>query len=80
MLENRPRECKDDIGSIERWSDAFTIFMDVYLSAHPHKLHELLHYFYTIRKCAANHGGPSGNSMTLISGLDRPSCRPHGPL
>jgi len=80
MLENRPRECKDDIGSIERWSDVFIIFMDVYLSAHPHKLRELLHYFYTIRECAANHGGPSGNSMTLNSGLDRPSCRPHGPL
>ena len=56
MLENRPRECKDDIGSIERWSDAFIICMDVYLSAHPHKLHELLHYFYTIQECAANHG------------------------
>jgi len=56
-LESRPRECKDELTSIERWSDAFIIFMDIYLSAHPHRLHELLHYFYTIRECAVNHGG-----------------------
>ena len=31
--------------------------MDVYLSAHPHKTHELLHYLYTIRECATNQGG-----------------------
>ena len=36
-LENRPTECKDDIGTSERWNGAFIIYMDVYLSAHPHK-------------------------------------------
>ena len=56
-LESRPRECKDEITSIERWSDAFIIFMDIYLSAQPHKMHEMLHYFYTIRECASNYGG-----------------------
>lgn len=56
-LESRPRECKDEITSVERWSDAFIIFMDIYLSAHPYRMHELLHYFYTIRECAVNYGG-----------------------
>ncbi|KAH3720926.1 hypothetical protein DPMN_063837 [Dreissena polymorpha] len=48
-LESRPKECKDVISSIERLSDAFIMFMDIYLSAQPQRLHELLHYFYTIR-------------------------------
>jgi len=56
-LESRPKECKDVISSIERWSDAFIIFMDIYLSAQPQRLHEMLHYFYTIRECAARQGG-----------------------
>jgi hypothetical protein len=56
-IESRQNESKDDINSIERWTDAFIIFMDIYLSAHPLKIHELLQYFFIIRECASVHGG-----------------------
>ena len=56
-IESRQKECKDDISSIEKWTDAFIIFMDIYLPAHPHKIHELLQYFFIIRECASVHGG-----------------------
>jgi len=73
-LENRPTECKDDIGTIEQWTDAFIIKMDVYLSANPHKTHELLHYSYTIRECATNQEGIFWNNMINSSEHVRRSC------
>lgn len=53
----RPTVCKDDIGTIERWTDAFIVYMSIYLSTHPSKIHEMLHYFYVIRECASRQGG-----------------------
>ncbi|KAH3792328.1 hypothetical protein DPMN_145822 [Dreissena polymorpha] len=32
-LVAQPKECKDTIGTIAKWSDAFIIFMSVYLSS-----------------------------------------------
>ncbi|KAK6175760.1 hypothetical protein SNE40_014153 [Patella caerulea] len=34
---------------IEKWTDAFIIFMSIYTCAHPTKCHELLKYMTTIR-------------------------------
>jgi hypothetical protein len=57
VIEARPRECKDKVNHIERWTDAFLIFASVYLASHPGKTYELLHYMWTIRECAARQGG-----------------------
>jgi hypothetical protein len=57
VIETRPKECKDRVQSIEKWTDAFLIFACIYLSTHPDKVYELLHYMWTIRECAARQGG-----------------------
>jgi len=77
-LESRTRECRDKITSIERWPDAFIIFMDIYLSAQPHRIHEILQYFYTFRECAYIMVVLFGGSMTMSFGLGRRSCRLRG--
>lgn len=56
-LETRQRECREKIDTIERWTDAFTIYMSVYLSSYPEKTLEILHYMYNIRECAKYQGG-----------------------
>jgi len=56
-IESRPRECKDKIGTIDKWSDAFLIFSTVYLEKHPDTALEILHYMFTIRECASHRGG-----------------------
>ena len=48
---------KQVIDSIETWTDAFVIFMGIYLSAHPEKTQDLLKYMNTIRTGAKRQGG-----------------------
>lgn len=40
---------KNSITTIEKWTDAFVIYMSIYLSAHPAKCQELLKYLNTVR-------------------------------
>lgn len=57
VIESRPKECKDTIRSIEGWTNAFIIYMSVYISVHTDKAAALLQYMYNIRDCAARQGG-----------------------
>lgn len=68
VIEARPRECKDKVNHIERWTDAFLIFASVYLASHPNKTYELLHYMWTIRECAAGRVVSRGANMMSNSG------------
>lgn len=45
------------INTIEKWTDAFIIFMSIYISAHPHKASELLKYMSTVRLGASRYPG-----------------------
>lgn len=56
-IESSQRECKDKINSIERWTDAFIVYTSIYLTAHPGKMHEMLHYMNNIRECAKYQAG-----------------------
>ena len=56
-IESKPRECKDKIVSIEKWTDAFIVFSSIYLAKFPEKVHELLHYVFNVRESALNKGG-----------------------
>ncbi|MES9880227.1 MAG: hypothetical protein ABW185_05025, partial [Sedimenticola sp.] len=56
-LESRPRECRDRITTIERWSDAFLIYMAIFITGHKDRVPELLQYMYNIRDCAQRQGG-----------------------
>ena len=49
--------CKDKIGSVEKWTDAFFIFACVYLTAYPDKAPELLCYMFIIREAAIRQKG-----------------------
>ena len=57
QIETVPKECKDKIVDIEKWSNAFLIFMSIYLTAHTEKTQELIHYMFNIRECAIKYGG-----------------------
>lgn len=41
-LVSSPRECKDKINSIEKWTDAFIIYASIYLNTRVDKVYELL--------------------------------------
>ena len=56
-LESAQRECKDQISSIEKWTNAFIIYASIYLSTHADKVYEILHYMFNIRDCAVRQGG-----------------------
>ena len=36
------------IATIEQWTDAFILFMNIYVGAHPNKIHQLLKYLQSI--------------------------------
>jgi hypothetical protein len=57
QLVSAPKECKDQIYDIEKWTNAFIIYASIYLSNHSDKVYELLHYMYNIRECAMRQGG-----------------------
>ena len=51
-LEEKPKECKDEISSFEKWTDAMLILCQ-FMSHLILKMYELLHYIWLIRECAA---------------------------
>ncbi|MCU7801312.1 MAG: hypothetical protein KZQ70_14565, partial [gamma proteobacterium symbiont of Lucinoma myriamae] len=58
-LEKQPKLTKEKVPNIEKWSDAFLIFMFIYLRKHPQKTFELLQYMSVIREAANKQGGLS---------------------
>lgn len=52
-VEARPKQTKEKINSIEQWTEAFLIFMSIYVARYPDKIQELLRYITTIRDAAA---------------------------
>ena len=51
-VEARPKQTKEKVNSIEQWTEAFLIFMSIYLSRYPGKTQELLKYISVIRDAA----------------------------
>ena len=45
------------IATIEQWTDAFILFMNIYVGAHPNKIHQLLKYIHSIRLGASRFSG-----------------------
>ena len=58
QIESRAKLVNDKIMSIEKWTDAFLIFISVYIRRHPGKILDLLQYMAIIRE-AANRSPPS---------------------
>lgn len=56
QIESKPRECREKISNIEKWTDAFIIFSGVYLARFPSKANELLHYMFNIRESSKKGG------------------------
>ena len=52
VLESRPKIVKEQVSSIEKWTDAFLIFSSIFLKKHPSKAQELLQYMSIIREAA----------------------------
>ena len=52
--EAQPKQTKDKVNSIEQWTQAFFIFMGIYLSRCPDKASELLNNSSVIRDAAEN--------------------------
>lgn len=57
VLESKVNTCKDKLSSIERWTDAFIVYMSVYLKKYPGKAGEMLQYMSLIRECSRRQGG-----------------------
>jgi hypothetical protein len=53
----KPKVSQQKISDIEKWSDAFLIFMSVFCRAHPERLHELIKYMSVVRLGAKRYGG-----------------------
>ena len=45
------------IATIEQWTDAFILFMNIYVDAHPNKIHQLLKYLHSIQLGASRFSG-----------------------
>ena len=56
-IESAPKSCKDRVSSIEKWTDAFLIYMSILLVDKPELGSELLQYMHNIRDCAKRQGG-----------------------
>lgn len=61
-IESKPKICKDKIQSIEKWTDAFILYMSIYITVHAGKAGEMLHYMHLIREAAIRQGGFSWRS------------------
>ena len=57
VLEKQPKFSKEKVQSLDKWTDAFLIFMSIYFQKHPQKVQELLQYMSVIRDAARKHGG-----------------------
>ena len=53
QMESRPKAPTEKITSSEKWTDAFVIFMSIYLVKYPDKVQELLQYMVIIREAAS---------------------------
>lgn len=56
-LEAKPKACNEKVATVEKWTDAFLIFMAVYLKKHPERTAEMLQYMSVIREAASRGGG-----------------------
>ena len=56
-IESRPREFKNKVPNIEKWTDAFIIYMSVYIVAHKEDAPDMLKYMFNIREAAQKQGG-----------------------
>ena len=52
-IETKPKQSKDVIPNIERWTDAFLIFSSIYSVRYPEKVQELFKYMSVIRYAAS---------------------------
>lgn len=50
FLEARPKECSDTLSTIEKWTDAFVIFMSLVIVRKPEQAPEMLRYMFLIRE------------------------------
>ena len=57
ILEKQPKFSKEKVPNLDKWTDAFVIFMSIYLKKYPQKTQELLQYMSVIRDAARKHGG-----------------------
>jgi hypothetical protein len=60
-IEARPKE-KEVISSNDKWTDAFIIFLSIYLRVHVSETAELLQYMINIREAASKQGGSARKS------------------
>lgn len=51
-IEMKSKVCKEKIPSIEKWTDAFPVYMSIYLTAYPDKAAQLLHYMFVIKEAS----------------------------
>lgn len=51
-IEAKPRQLKEKVATIDKWTDAFLIFTSIYIQRHPEKASELLKYMFVIRDAA----------------------------
>ena len=52
-----PPPPKNKIFSIEAWTNAFLVYMSIYIEAHPASVHDLLKYCHLIRSAASRYHG-----------------------
>ncbi|XP_072178778.1 uncharacterized protein [Diadema setosum] len=52
-----PPPTKNKIFSIEAWTNAFLVYMSIYIEAHPTSTHDLLKYCHLIRSAASRYRG-----------------------
>ncbi|KAJ8320014.1 hypothetical protein KUTeg_001601 [Tegillarca granosa] len=57
LIESRPKVMKEKISNIDKWTDAFILFMHVYLQRYPNRALELTQYIAIIRDAAKRTGG-----------------------
>lgn len=53
QIETRPKTVKEKVTTIEKWTDAFLVFISIYLKKYPDKTQDLLQYMNIIREAAA---------------------------
>ncbi len=73
LVSQPPKKIR--IGDIGQWTDAFLIFMSIYLETHPNKTQQLLKYVQTIRLAASrsNEGWRSYDEQFRVKKTRNPS-------
>lgn len=61
-VEAKPRQSKEVVPNIERWTDAFLIFASIYVIRYPTKVQEILKYMSIIRDAASKFSPTSWRS------------------